>query len=173
VATDIPESMSMPEPAAMSSEYVSIMTNHMIEKYYTYVLFSDISDSLSIDNDLAPPTNVYKSKTGWKVYEGPNYVLVTPGKTAFNEYGYRNALIETISETAESVVASKGWLTIVAEGPTSTVTAKAWVLLDQKAQENANIQTTAFPINSEADGIKAQKDVFNAIADVVTRLYPK
>jgi len=145
------------------------MREHLKERYFPFALFFDIIDDKTAYSALSPPIYTRQAKSGWTIYEGEDYVLITPGETAFVTYGHRKLYMDTINELCEQELATKEWITTVAEGATEWLTAVAWVLLHR----HPKVETTAFPLTELADQILVQCKAFEDVFAVVTAPAPR
>lgn len=144
--------------------YWEMLREHLKETYFSFVLFFDIASDYTVDSNLPQAIKTRKSSSGWTVIEGEDYVLITPGISAFEEYGHRKRLLDTIDDVCKHELLHKGWITVVAEGVNEWVTSVAWVMMHR----DGKVKTTAFAPTELSDQILAKCDVFVEIAPRIT-----
>jgi len=83
-------------------------------------------------------------------------VMITPGDKAFEQYGNRARLLETLRETYRVDVAGKGWKRISIDGSDLENIGRAWIIAKQ----------LDMPVDPEAPTVLARINLDN-----IERLY--
>lgn len=68
------------------------------------------------------------AKSGWTILNFENYLMITPGNMAFEEYGNRSRLLDTLREIYREDLPQKGWKHLRLEGSDEDTLNKAWLV---------------------------------------------
>lgn len=104
---------------------LQVFIQQLIVEHFAWVLMYDSKEYLGT---LGKFENRRIARTGWNVVVFENGVMITPGDKAFEQYGNRRRLLETLREAYRIDIAPKKWDQVLLQGSDLESIGKAWVI---------------------------------------------
>lgn len=127
---------------------LQLFIQHLITEHYAWVMMYDESKQ---QDQLGELLARKKANSGWDILEFENAIMVTPGDKAFELYGNRRRVLDTLREAMLGTVIEKNWERIEIAGSDSESISKCWVI----AME------LELPVHSVAPSYMAEVNYFN------------
>jgi len=104
---------------------LQLFIQQLIVEHYAWVMMYDESKQ---HDQLGILIKSMEAGTGWMILEFENAVMITPGNKAFEQYGSRRRILDTLREALLQVVDAKNWQRISLKGSDTESIGKCWVI---------------------------------------------
>lgn len=110
---------------AVKTWELQLFIQQMIIEHFAWVVMYDATQYLGT---LGEFQSRREAKSGWEIIVFENAVMITPGNKAFEQYGNRKRILDTLREAFNQDVATKSWQKVLLDGSDVESVGKAWVI---------------------------------------------
>lgn len=111
---------------ALKSWELRLFIQQLINEHFACVIIYDAKHPHT--ERLGKLINKREASTGWTIFNYENVVMIAPGDKAFEQYGNRGRLLNTLREAYQQDVVPKHWEQVMLEGSDVENVGKAWVI---------------------------------------------
>lgn len=102
-----------------------LFIQQLVVEHFAWVMMYDAEQYLG---KLGEFQSRREAKSGWEIIVFENAVMITPGNKAFEQYGNRKRILDTLREALNLDVAKKSWQKVLLDGSDVESVGKAWVI---------------------------------------------
>lgn len=101
-----------------------LFIQQLIAEHFAWVMLYDAANS----SNLGQLQSRRIAGTGWEIINFDNAVMITPGNKAFEQYGNRRRILDTLREVCRADMAEKSWGKVLLDGSDIESIGKAWII---------------------------------------------